>query len=339
MRWGCYIAIILLGLSCKKREIGPQFLVEPLFKGEKVLILNEGNFGWGNSSITAYDPATYQVANGVYNSANNLPLGDVCQSGIRWGGYYLIVVNNSNKIEILDTNTLEISDELSALGSPRYVLPGQNGIAYVSDLYANELGVVDIVSGEFATTIPVPGWVEEMVYANGSLYGTCPSNDCLVRVDTATNSLLETISVEAGPASIVKDCNEVLWTLSSGFGSVPARLSVIDPTTNNVVRVLEFDGTVQPAQLKINGAGDELYYIYGSGVCRMSIEATEVVSEAFIEGYGQTLYGLAVQPETGEIYLTDAKDFIQPGQAYRFSNTGQLLDSASCGIIPQSIVF
>jgi DNA-binding beta-propeller fold protein YncE len=234
---------------------------------------------------------------------------------------------------------LEISDELSALGSPRYVLPGQNGIAYVSDLYANELGVVDIVSGEFATTIPVPGWVEEMVYANGSLYGTCPSNDCLVRVDTATNSLLETIWVEAGPMSIVTDRNEMLWTLSRSVGSVPARLSVIDPTTNNVVRVLEFDGTVQPAQLKINGAGDELYYIYGSGVCRMSVEATEVVSEAFIQGYGQTPYGLAVQPETDEIYLTDAKDFIQPGKAYRFSNTGQLLDSISCGTIPQNIVF
>ena len=203
----------------------------------------------------------------------------------------------------------------------------------------DRVGVVDIVRGQFVTTIPVPGWVEEMVYANGSLYGTCPSNDCLVRVDTATNSLLETISIEAGPVSIVKDRNEMLWALSSGFGSVPARLSVIDPTTNSVVRVLEFDGTAQPTKLKINGAGDELYYINGSGVYRMSVEATEVVSEAFIEGYGQTLYGLAVQPETDEIYLTDAKDFIQPGQAYRFSNTGQLLDSASCGIIPQSIVF
>jgi len=339
LRWGCYIAVILFGLSCKKREIGPQFLVEPLFKGEKVLILNEGNFGWGNSSITAYDPANYQVANAVYYSANDLPLGDVCQSGTRWGGYYLIVVNNSNKIEILDTNTLEIIDELPSLGSPRYVLPGQNGKAYVSDLYANQLGVVDIETKQLATTITMPGWVEEMVYANGSLYGTCPSNDCLVRVDTATNSLLETISIEAGPVSIVKDRNDMLWALSNGIGSVPARLSVIDPATNNVVRVLEFDGAAQPTQLKINGTGDELYYIYGSGVCRMSVEATEVVSEAFIEGYWQTPYGLAVQPETGEIYLTDVKDFIQPGQAYRFTSTGQLLDSISCGTIPQSIVF
>ena len=334
-----YISILLAGISCNKEEVGPQFPVDPLFSGDKVLILNEGNFGWGNASITAYGPNNLQTVQGAYFGANDLPLGDVCQSGIRWANRYLVVVNNSNKIVLLDTNTLEQVVEVPALGSPRYVLPTHGGKAYVSDLYANELGLLDISKGEFVFTITVPGWVEEMEYVNGFLYGTCPQNDQIIQLDTASNEVIDSISIPAGPSSLVKDRNGMLWALSSGFSGANARITMVDPAANAVIKTFEFGAGEQPVQLKINGEGDVLYYMLGAGVYKMPIESTSLSAAALISGYGQTLYGLSINPATEEIYVMDAKDFIQPGEAYRFTRNGELIDSIECGIIPQAIVF
>lgn len=338
MKYILFIAVFATMFACNKEEIGPQYVNEPLFEGQKVLILNEGSFGWGNASISAYNPDQYIVANGVFNSVNNLPLGDVCQSGIRWDAFYLIVVNNSNRIEFLDSTNLESIGHIECMGSPRYLLPAKNNLAYVSDLYSNKLGLLDLVTHQFTDSITVPGWVEKMVYANELLYGTCPNSSCVVCIDTSSNAVQTIIDVGIEAMSIVKDQNGKLWIMGSGVGGNPSRIICIDPVTNSIVVEFEFQEFEYPSQLKINGIGDELYYL-NDGVCKMSITDLELPLNKFIVGYGQTNYGLAVHAHTNEIYLTDAKDFIQPGGLYRFNQYGEIVDSVTCGIIPQEVIF
>ena len=50
-------------------------------------------------------------------------------------------------------------------------------------------------------------------------------------------------------------------------------------------------------------------------------------------------YGLSVHPNSNEIYVTDAVDFVQSGWLYRYNNVGTLLDSVNTGINPQAIYF
>ena len=69
----------------------------------------------------------------------------------------------------------------------------------------------------------------------------------------------------------------------------------------------------------------------------------EVISTNFItDGTERQItmpYGLAVHPETGDIYLTDAKNYVSSGTLYCFSPEGKKKWSIRTGDIPASICF
>src|SRR5690606_2986863 len=50
-------------------------------------------------------------------------------------------------------------------------------------------------------------------------------------------------------------------------------------------------------------------------------------------------YGIAIHPETQEVLITDAKDYVTPGNLYCFSAEGALKWSVQTGDIPAHIAF
>ena len=50
-------------------------------------------------------------------------------------------------------------------------------------------------------------------------------------------------------------------------------------------------------------------------------------------------YGIAINPETGEFFVTDAKDYVTPGTLYCFSRDGKKKWSVITGDIPAHIAF
>ena len=95
--------LLLLLASCKKDT--PAVDNNPdIIKEHGVFIVNEGNYTWSNASVSFYNFVNGQYFEDVFDEVNNRPLGDVAQSIAVSNGKAYIVVNNSNKIEIVDLN-------------------------------------------------------------------------------------------------------------------------------------------------------------------------------------------------------------------------------------------
>src|SRR5690606_6997354 len=87
--------IFLTFLSCKDEEIIPPI---PELSEEGIFVLNEGNFTFGNGSLSYLDLNTEEIYNQIFFDVNGFPLGDVPQSMLEVGDVMYIVVNNSGKI-------------------------------------------------------------------------------------------------------------------------------------------------------------------------------------------------------------------------------------------------
>ena len=64
--WLRILTLIVISFSCKKKEVGPHRIDgAPYYKeaGNKLVIGCEGNFGWGNASLSLYNTDTKTVAN------------------------------------------------------------------------------------------------------------------------------------------------------------------------------------------------------------------------------------------------------------------------------------
>src|SRR6056297_456955 len=86
-----------------------------------VFISCEGNFMYGNGSLSFYNTQTGMVTNRVFYARNNAPLGDVVQSLASHGSFMYVVVNNSGKIYVVDQETVEFRGVIKGLTSPRYI--------------------------------------------------------------------------------------------------------------------------------------------------------------------------------------------------------------------------
>ena len=100
----------------------------------------------------------------------------------------------------------------------------------------------------------------------------------------------------------------------------------------------EFDGTAMI--LKANASGDGLYLFLNNEVRRFDI-ATSTLSESFsiAAPEGGMFYNMAVNPRNGDLYVTDAKNYMMNGTVYRYTEDGVLLSSFEAGIIPSAMLF
>ena len=323
--------------SCsKEKDKDPNVVVG----NNGVYIINEGNFQFGNATVSYYDIDSSKVAEDLYKPVNALPLGDVGQTMFLKDDIGYIVVNNSGKIEVVNAKTFKHIATISGFTSPRFFLPVSNAKAYVSDLFADSISIVNLSTNTISGKIALTGWTEEMALVNGKVYVTNEESNKLYVINSFTDKLEDSIQVSYGGNSLQEDKNGKLWVLCGGnFVDIKAGLHIINPQTNTNEKSFEFtDQSNSPYRLKINSTKDKLYFLNQS-VYSMSILDNVLPSVPFIASGTHQFYGLGVEPQTGVVYVSDAIDFVQRGRVYRYNSSGTEINNFLAGINPSQFIF
>lgn len=307
----------------------------------EVYITNEGNYQFGNSGVSFYSDGQTDAIQDLFKTANNRPLGDICQSMCTFEGRTYLVVNNSGKIEVVNSETFISEAVIKGLLSPRYFLPVSKSKAYVSDLYSNNISIIDLNTNKLTAQIKCNAWTEEMALVYGKVFVTNRNSDMLYIIDSQNDKLEDSIKIGYGSGWIVEDKFSRLWILCTGDSSkkLNASLYRIDPLSHKVEQFFTFpEKSDFPTRLDINTNGDYLYFING-GIYRMQISDNFLPSKPFIEQSGRNFYSLGVNPNNGNIYVGDAIDYVQRGKIYIFNPEGVMTNTFLAGIIPGDFYF
>lgn len=336
-----YMFLLVSVFSCKKDA--PPIMNDSEVHGTDVAIVcNEGNFMLGNASLSKIDISGGLVDNDMFTDVNGLPLGDVCQSIYFSTNRAYVVVNNSQKIVACNPQTWETEFTVTGFNSPRYfceVLPGK---AYVTEIYSGQIDVVDLNTKTVTGYIPCPGWSEKIFVSGSYAFITRPGASHIKVINIFTDAVVDSIQTGYGSNSIVQDANGKLWVLCSGNSATSevARLVKINPASLQVESTLLFSSTtMSPQALTINRTYDTLLYL-NNGVYTLPITSSSIPATATIaQPAGSSFYGVDVHPYSGQIFLTDALDYVQSGKVYRYKMNGTLLNSYSVGYLPNHVYF
>ncbi len=340
-----FIALATLLLtSCMKWEYGNEESFEAASSG--LFITNEGNFQYGNASLSFYDPATRTIENEVFYRANGMKLGDVAQSMVVHNGVGWIVVNNSHVVFAIDLNTFREVGRITNLTSPRYIHFVSAEKAYITQIWHNRIVVVNPRTYQVTGYIECPamtmetGSTEQMVQWGDYVYVNCWSyQNRILKIDTRTDTVVDELEVGIQPTSLVLDRNGKIWTITDGgyedspYGYEAPSLYRIDAETFRIEREFPFALGDDPSEVQINGAGDRIYWL-NDDVWEMDVEAERLPVHPFLEQRETIYYGLTIDPRSGEVYVADAIDYQQQGMIYRYSPAGELLDEFYVGVIP-----
>jgi len=360
MRLFCIFLFLLLILpACMKDDELWNFERLEVDQPKGVFIINEGNFTYGNSSLSFYNVETGETLNDVFYNTNALPLGDVALSMSIRDSLGYVVVNNSGRIYVINTSTLQYVGKITGLTSPRHLHFVSDSKAYVSDLYARSIAIINPITLELTGSIDVRNAngkfqqhsTEQMLQFGKYVYTNCWSFDNQILViDSETDKVVDSVEVLKQPNSMVLDKYHNLWVLSDGgfegspYGYEVPGLTVLEAGSDRARVVHRFERGDLPSELKINGTGDTLWFLNRHVYCMPLNVGADPRPELFIEspynsGYRGGYYGLDVDPSNSDIYISDAVDYVQRGMVYRFTSDGTALDTLRVGISPAAFCF
>ena len=141
--------------------------------GDGLFITNEGNFQYGNATLSYYDPETKTVENEVFYRANAMKLGDVAQSMTIRNDVGWVVVNNSHVIFAIDINTFKEVGRITGLTSPRYIHFISDEKAYVTQIWDYRIFIVNPKTYQITGYIECPDMTMETGSTDGTIWQIC----------------------------------------------------------------------------------------------------------------------------------------------------------------------
>lgn len=352
-------------------ELLPGVPIDPDARPAGMYLLNEANMGSNKSSIDYVDFRNAYYVRNIYAERNPevvKELGDVGNDIQIYGNKLYAVINCSHKVEVMDVRTCKRIGQVD-IPNCRYIRFAK-GKAYVSayvgpvaiDPNAQLGAVYEVDTASLAVTRKVtvgyqPDELEvlgEYLYVANSGGYRAPDYDSTVSVvEIYGMKQIQKIPVGINLHRIRKDCYGKLWVTSRGdYNTIPSRLYVLDRKDKNSKEMVVKDTLDIPCS-EMYIQGDSLYFYsvewnkqterntvtYGI----IDVRTGQLVTDHFItDGTEQDIvipYGICVHPTTGDVYVTDAKNYVSSGVLHCYDRHGKKKWSVRTGDIPAHMAF
>lgn len=323
--------------------------------------------GSNKCTLDYFDFSTGEYKRNIYGDANpDVPkeLGDVGNDLAIYGSKLYAVINCSNKVEVMRSedavrvgqvdipNCRFISFHegyayVTSYAGPVKIDPDYKQRGYVAKIDTATLAVVD--------TVTVGYQPDQLAISNGKIYvansgGYRVPNyeNTLSVIDLATFKEERRVPIAINLSRVVADKRGRVWVASRGdYFTSPSKLYCYDPEKDKVIA--EIDTPVSSMWLD----GDDLYYVATawSNVTMSNTVSSGVVNTVSLSKVRDTLitdgtdkkikvpYTVAVHPKTKEIFIGDARTYVNPGYLYCFYPDGTLKWQVRTGDIPAHIAF
>lgn len=358
--------------SCRgdDEEITPP-TVTPVESGQSGLVkgfflLNEGNMGSNKASLDYFDSESGNYYLNIFPSINpnvQHELGDVGNDLQIYGSKMYAVINNSGMVEVMDVATGKHLNAITVQNC-RYIT-FHKGYAYISS-YNGPVKIepdaplgcvvkVDTVTMREVGRVTVGYQPEEMVVRNNKLYVAnsggyrVPNYDNTISVIDLNDFTKEQkrIPVAINLHRMELDSDENIYVSSRGDNKYTPSSTYVIGKKDEIVK----NYNLPCSEMAVIGDSIYLYSVEWSQTSQkntisyaiINTKTQQVVSNSFItDGSEKQIvmpYGLAINPQTRDIYVTDAKDYVNPGVLYCFDKTGKRKWAVVTGSAPAHIAF
>lgn len=332
-----------------------------------IYLVNQGNQGSNKARLdflnfhngfyirdvfTEYNP---EVVKGLGDTGNDVQV---------YKGKVFVAVNGSHKVEIMDAYSMK---RLAQVDVPncRFIAFDGN-CAYVTSYVAKDkealktqkgaLYCIDLDTYKVTGQVTVGYQPEQLVIRDGKAYvansgGYVAGNDNTVSVvDLKSMKVEYNIEVAVNLELMLVDAEGTIWVSSRG------NYVDVSSTLNYLVKKgdkYELGGSVNVPVSSMALAGDKIYVIgltYIPPTWKptttyniVNAKTRELESGSFItdgtESDITTAYTVTVNPGNGDIYVTDAKDYVSSGTLHCYTGSGKHKWSVRTGDIPARIAF
>lgn len=332
-----------------------------------IYLVNQGNQGSNKARLdflnfhngfyirdvfTEYNP---EVVKGLGDTGNDVQV---------YKGKVFVVVNGSHKVEIMDAYSMKRLAQVDVPNCRFIAFDGNH--AYVTSYVAKDkealktqkgaLYCIDLDTYKVTGQVTVGYQPEQLVIRDGKAYvansgGYVAGNDNTVSVvDLKSMKVEYNIEVAVNLELMLVDAEGTIWVSSRG------NYVDVSSTLNYLVKKgdkYELGGSVNVPVSSMAMAGDKIYVIgltYIPPTWKptttyniVNVKTRKLESGSFItdgtESGITTAYTVTVNPGNGDIYVTDAKDYVSSGTLHCYTGSGKHKWSVRTGDIPARIAF
>lgn len=326
-----FAATLLFTVSCRTDDP----IVEPQPKGayeNGIFLSNEGNFGTPTASVS-FISADLSIENNIYSSNNSgAALGDVLQDIGVYGDNAYLILNNSNKIEVVNRYTFKkvatVSDQVS---QPRYIAFANNNYYVTNSSGASKyVNVYSASTNTFVKKIDLTSSGERIVEASGKIFvqnASFGSGNTITIINPTSNTVESEVTVPNGNIQKTISAGGNVYTIAST--STNSYIYKLSPT-GIISSTITLTGFANANNLEADGS--KLFFSSGAKIYSMDMSSTAVPTAPILtltDNSWSALYGFSVID--GKIYISNANGFTADSTVEIYSTAGTLLKTVTAG--------